>query len=206
MTLPSSKKTSSGSAAFGRAATLGRAAASVAAFALLSLVPTSAYAVDNDCPPGSTQKSEDGFTWCQPSVCLNDSQCNPSEVCRPIALCMEVGTLGDAAAPVGTKDASAQRLAVTQRCVSDQTCPQKQTCSKLSRCVAKTTAEKMGILADPAAASASAASASPSGDAPKKSSCGCRTVGSERSSSPLAAACALIAGLALVRRRARARA
>jgi hypothetical protein len=133
---------------------------------VLALTALTATArADEECPPGSVHKTQDGFSWCEPTVCANDGQCMPSEVCRPVGLCMEIGTLGDAQAPDGGK-----RLVVTQRCAPDKTCPQKQTCSDMSRCVSKAAADRMGILT---ASSAAPASSSASGSDPKKSSCAC---------------------------------
>lgn len=119
-------------------------------------------------------KTEEGFSWCQPSVCSNDGNCGPQEVCRPVPLCVEVGKLD---AKQQAKDA-AQRLVATQRCAPDESCPSTQTCSKMSRCVSKAQADKMGMTSAPGA-SASAASAP--ADAPKKSGCGCSIVGAHRS-------------------------
>src|SRR5687768_3138511 len=93
------------------------------AFLLTSFVPSMASA--DDCPAGSKLKSEGGFSWCEPSVCLNDGNCSPSEVCRPVPLCVEVGKLDER---TSTKDA-AQKLVATQRCAPDDTCPSTQTCS-----------------------------------------------------------------------------
>jgi len=134
------------------------------------LLSTSAARAEDDCPPGSVHKTQDGFTFCEPTVCTNDGQCNPNEVCRKVGLCMEVGTLADAA----TEDAG-KRLVVTQRCAPDKTCPQKQTCSDLTRCVSKGDAQKMGILHLEAAPSATAAPGS--AVEPKKSACDCNAVG-----------------------------
>lgn len=114
-------------------------------------------------------KSENGFSWCEPSVCLNDTNCSPSEVCRPVPLCVEVGKLDERNS---TKDA-AQRLVATQRCAPDETCPSTQTCSKMSRCVTKAQADKMGMTSAPGASASSA----PAAGETKKSSCGCRVVG-----------------------------
>lgn len=132
------------------------------------LVTGQAYAIE-DCPPGSVSKTEDGYSWCEPTVCMNDGQCKPNEVCRPVALCMEVGTLSERATTDGSN-----KLVVTQRCGPDKACPTTQTCSDLSRCVTKAAAEKMGILA------ASSATATNAPEPPKKSSCGCDAVGAER--------------------------
>jgi hypothetical protein len=172
----------------------------VAAVSLILVSGSSsiALAADDDCPPGSFQKSEDGFTWCQPTVCANDGQCKPNEVCRSIALCMEVGSLADAGA-VAAADAGNKRLAVTQRCAADQVCPQKQTCSKLDRCVSKATAEKMGILAASSSSPAPAGSTEPA----KKSSCGCRVVGSSSSSPLFAIGFGVFATMVAMRRRGR---
>jgi len=121
----------------------------------------------DECPAGSTLKNEEGFTWCQPSVCKDDANCSPSEVCRPIPLCVQVGKLDK---KQDAKDA-AERLVATQRCAQDDTCPDTTTCSKMSRCIGKAAADKMGLLSAPGA-SASAAPAET-----KKSSCGCVVAG-----------------------------
>jgi hypothetical protein len=144
------------------------------------LVPSLAYA--DDCPAGSKSKTEEGFTWCEPSVCMNDGNCSPSEVCRPVPLCVEVGKLDE---QKSKKDA-AQRLVATQRCAPDETCPSTQTCSKMNRCVSKAQAEKMGMASAPGAS----ASAAPT-EAPKKSACGCSVIGSPTSD------LRILAGLAL---------
>ncbi|MCW5838156.1 MAG: hypothetical protein KIS78_37540 [Labilithrix sp.] len=173
---------------------------SLALFAVVSLssTSTSTARAEDDCPPGSVHKTEDGFTWCEPTVCTNDGQCKPNEVCRPVSLCLQVGALADAA----SEDAG-QRLVVTQRCVAGRvpdepkSCPQKQTCSEMSRCVTKAAAEKMGLLAT----SAPSAPADAGGAEAKKSSCGCDVVGGRTPrAEALAGACA-IALLAARRRR-----
>ncbi|MBX3227357.1 MAG: MYXO-CTERM sorting domain-containing protein [Labilithrix sp.] len=123
-------------------------------------------AAQDDCPPGSVDKTEDGFTWCEPSVCLNDSQCNPGYVCVQMPLCMEVGVLSKPGAPDG-----GSRLIARQMC-AEGTCPQNQTCSDLKRCLQRATAERMNKL--PGATPSSSATPSPE---PKKSSCGCRAAG-----------------------------
>jgi hypothetical protein len=137
-----------------------------------SLLLTSAAHANDDCPPGSVHKSQDGFTWCEPTVCNDDGQCNPNEVCRPVGLCMEVGTLSSNPNADGGK-----RLVVTQRCAPDKRCPQKQTCSEMGRCVTRTAAEKMGLLV-----TASPAPSAEAGGTAKKSSCGCDVVGSSHES------------------------
>jgi hypothetical protein len=137
-----------------------------------------------DCPPGSVHKAQDGFTWCEPTVCENDSQCTGGEVCRPVALCVQVGTV--------TKGDTGQRLVVTQRCAPDKKCPATTVCSDMGRCVPKAVAEKMGLTNAPAAS----ASAAPSGTAAKKS-CGCDVPGAKApgTSTGIAAffACAIVA-------------
>jgi MYXO-CTERM domain-containing protein len=130
---------------------------------LASLLLTRVADAD-DCPAGSTSKTEDGFTWCQPSVCQNDANCLPSEVCRPAALCVQIGKLDDK----HDREDAAQRLVATQRCAPDATCPDSTTCSDMSRCMSKAAAEKMGVLAAPADTTK---------ETPKKSSCGCTVVG-----------------------------
>jgi hypothetical protein len=158
-----------------------------AALFVTSLVPSIASA--DDCPAGSKLKSEGGFSWCEPSVCLNDGNCSPSEVCRPVPLCVEVGKLDER---TGKDKDAAQKLVATQRCAPDETCPSTQTCSKMSRCVSKAQADKMGMATAPGT---SASSAPTSGDA-KKSSCGCVVVGAPGGSA--AALAGLVLGLAAI--------
>lgn len=179
-----------------------RPVVTAAAFLAASFLSISAaHAAEADCPAGSRSKTENGFSWCEPTVCSNDGQCNPNEVCRPMAFCLEVGTLADAGAVDGGK-----RLVVTQPCVAGsapgnpKTCPQKQTCSDMSRCMSKSAAEKLGILTAPAAAPAGSAGAADGGA--KKSSCGCHVVGA-RSRGEAWAALALVVGAFAARRRRR---
>jgi MYXO-CTERM domain-containing protein len=138
----------------------------------LVLASGPARALD-DCPPGSSPRSDNGFTWCEPSVCANDGNCRPDEVCRKVALCMQVGTVD----PAG--------------------------CSDLGRCLAKTTADKMGLLAAPGASAAPASSAA-AGTAGAKT-CGCSVPGAE-AGAPAArwgglAALGLLAAITFRRRR-----
>lgn len=104
---------------------------------------------------------------------------------------MEVGKLDERN---GTKDA-AQKLVATQRCAPDETCPSTQTCSKMSRCVTKQQADKMGMSTAPGA-SASAAPAG-AGDA-KKSSCGCVVVGARADGNAMAGVVGLVLALSAV--------
>lgn len=177
-----------------------RSAAPLAVISVLStsVLSTSTVRAADDCPPGSVYKTEDGFTWCEPTVCTNDGQCKPNEICRPVGLCLQVATLGGSAS-----ENAGRRLVVTQRCVAGRvpdepkSCPQKQTCSELSRCVTKAAAEKMGLLT----AGTASAQTEAGGAETKKSSCGCDAVGGRTSSmGALASACAL-ALLATRRRR-----
>ena len=133
-------------------------------------LPSIAWA--DDCPAGSKLKTEGGFSWCEPSVCLNDGNCSPSEVCRPVPLCVEVGKLEPGTPRSPRSEDAAQKLVATQRCAPDETCPSTQTCSKMSRCVSKAQAEKMGMALPPPGATASHEAE------PKKSACGCSVVGS----------------------------
>ncbi len=169
-----------------------------AVFAGLAVVASAraAWALD-DCPPGSSARSEGSFTWCEPSVCVNDGQCRPDEVCRNVALCMQVGKT-DTGGPSVAKDAGAQRLVATQRCGPDKTCPDTTVCSDMGRCLAKTTADKMGLLT-PAASAAPASSA----DGAKASGgkCGCSTPGARDVGGGLALGLAVVALGVLGRRR-----
>ncbi len=160
-------------------------------------LPALAHAVEtdpSDCPPGSVNKTENSMTWCEPSVCENDANCLPNEVCRPMALCVQIGTIaGDGGATANNKQS---RLIATGRCAADKKCPNTTTCSDKSRCIEKSKADKMGILTP-----AASASAAPAADA-KKSSCGCTTVGNSANEGKLAVALGLLCvGAALIRKR-----
>jgi hypothetical protein len=137
-----------------------------------------------ECPPGSTKKDEGGFSWCQPTVCDNDAQCAPN-VCRPVGLCMQIGSLNEPGEPDG-----GARLMATQICQEDKQCPTKQTCSQMKRCVTQAQADKLTTSPPPAAPET------------KKSSCGCSAIGlpAEGAESALAAF-ALSALLVRARRR-----
>jgi hypothetical protein len=142
-----------------------------------------------DCPAGSYEKSEDGFSWCQPSVCENDGQCDHGQVCRPVNLCLQVGQLAEA----GAKPTDAgSRLVVTQICAEDKTCPQLQTCSSFGRCLTQAQADKL-------------APAKPADPPAKKSSCGCEAVGCRTGASIFWGGAAVISLLALTGMRARRR-
>jgi MYXO-CTERM domain-containing protein len=149
---------------------------------------------DDECPLGSTQKSESGATWCEPSVCDQDTQCPTGSVCRPIALCVEIGTIENKTP--GILSDPVRRLLVRQRCGADKSCPQKTTCSDKGRCITLAQADKAGLMT---AAGADAGAAAP---APKKA-CGCHvpgTSGGERGGAALAMLGILVIG---ARRRTR---
>lgn len=165
---------------------------SLTVFTTVVLVGSPAHAAD-DCPPGSVYKSQDGYTWCEPTVCENDGQCKPNEVCRPVPLCMQVGTLSAGAPTLGD---AGKRLVVTQRCAPDKTCPQTTVCSDMSRCLAKTDADKMGLLT-----SSSASPASSVATGAEKKSCGCHAVGSKTSNAGVLALAFAASMLAARRRR-----
>jgi hypothetical protein len=166
------------------------AAAATIAFALVGAAGVAR--AQEECPLGSTQKSEADQTWCEPTVCDLDTQCPTGSLCRPVPLCVEIGTLDQAP---GTKTDAGQRLLVRQRCGADKSCPQRTTCSEKSRCISRAQAEKAGLLA-------SAASEPPKRE-PEKKACGCRVPGvpgGERHGAALAIACAVVVA---ARRRAR---
>lgn len=139
------------------------------AFALIAAA-TSARAQE-ECPLGSTPKSEGGQTWCQPTVCDEASPCPTGLVCRPVALCVEIGKLDQAP---GVKTDAGQRLVVRQRCGANKSCPQNTTCLDGGRCITLAQAEKAGLMSATPAASASASS---TGETAPKKSCGCHVPG-----------------------------
>jgi MYXO-CTERM domain-containing protein len=160
----------------------------------------SAARADDECPLGSVQKTESGQTWCEPTVCEIDNQCPTGSVCRPVALCLEIGAL---ATSPGSKDAG-QKVLVRQRCGANKSCPQNTTCSEKSRCITRAQADKAGLAVAAGAGSAtpvgSGGAAAPA-DAPKKA-CGCHAVGS--SSGDLGGgALALVGAIAIAARRRR---
>lgn len=154
---------------------------------LLGATSTAQAAPPTDCPPGSVGKDENDFQWCEPTVCTTDVDCgDPSKVCRPIALCVEVGTLSTEAG------AGPKRLVVRSQCApSDKKCPSQTTCLEGNRCMGTADAERMGLLVD--------AGATP--EAPRKSVCGCSIPGVRSESYGALGALALGAVAALRRRR-----
>ena len=161
----------------------------------LALLTASRVArADDSCPLGSTEKTEAGFTWCEPSVCDGAAACPPGSVCRPVPLCVEIGTL-DAGSPGGA------RLLVRQRCGANKSCPQNTTCSEKDRCVTRAQADKAGLLV---LTDAGAAPAAEGAAAPKKSACGCSTPGAHLGEGE-GGVPALLALVALGARRRRAR-
>lgn len=159
----------------------------------LAIMLTSSVALaDVDCPAGTKKKSEGANDWCEPSVCANDAQCLPGEVCKPVPLCVEIGTLKGSA----TQPDAGQRLMARQKCGPDRSCPASTSCLDGNRCLSKADAEKMGLLGAAAAPSASAGAAS--GETKK---CGCRVAGAPSSSTYALLAGAV--GIALLARRRR---
>jgi hypothetical protein len=159
-------------------------AAPLLAFATLVTVSSLAVAQEENCPPGSSHKTESGLSWCEPSVCEADTNCPTGEVCREVPLCVEIGTM--------TGDAG-KRLMVRQRCGVDKACPQTTTCSDMKRCVSRAEADKMAPPDAPPAAP------------PAKKSCGCHVPGAPTTGfegAALAAVAIAVAGARSLRRRA----
>lgn len=142
----------------------------LAAIAALASFATSIPArADDECPPGAKYKTEGEFKWCEPTVCDNDAQCATGEVCKPVALCVQIGKVESKPGQDG-----GQRLITTQRCGEDKNCPNTTVCTEKSRCVSRAQADKMAGLTVKGAPSASAGAA---GGEPAKKSCGCHAVG-----------------------------
>lgn len=161
----------------------------IAALTVAALVFTPSVArAEDQCPLGSVEKKEAGQTWCEPTICASDTNCATGLICKPVALCVEIGALEP-----GAKDAG-QRLMARQRCGEAKACPQNTTCSEANRCITKAQAEKGGLI------TTSAPSSAPATGAPAKSACGCHTVGGSTGTFG-AAALALLAGLVLIARR-----
>jgi len=160
----------------------------------ISCLARSAHAEDQ-CPLGSTEKTEAGFTWCEPSVCDADNQCATGSVCRPVPLCVEVGAVD--AGKAGS--AAGARLLARQRCGANKSCPQNTICSEKSRCITLAQADKAGLTTT---ASASASASPAAGDAPKKA-CGCDVPGTR--GGELAGSLLAIVGLAAMGTRRRTR-
>lgn len=172
-------------------------------FGVLALIAASAMGVsvsatalaDDECPLGSIQKSESGETWCEPTVCDDTAPCPGTLICRPVALCVEIGALPQAP---GTKSDAGQRLLVRQRCGADKSCPQRTTCSDKGRCITREQAERAGLLTAAAASNATGSSATP---APaSKKSCGCSVPGSSGSGFASCALALLAAAVVIARR------
>ena len=140
------------------------------------LTSSRASRADEECPLGSISKSESGETWCEPTVCDDTAPCPNGLLCRPVALCVEIGTLPQAP---GTKSDAGQRLLVRQRCGTDKSCPQRTTCSDKGRCITREQADRAGLLtATTASGSASATGSTTTPAAAPKKSCGCDVPGS----------------------------
>lgn len=172
----------------------------VVSFVLGALGVARSASAQEECPLGSTQKSESGSTWCEPTVCDQDNQCPNGSVCRPVALCVEIGSLDQAP---GTKSDAGQRLLVRQRCGADKSCPQKTTCSDKGRCITRAQADKAGLSASPSAGGDAGAGAGASSDAPKKA-CGCHVPGT--SGGELGGAALALLGVVAIGTRRRSRA
>src|SRR5262249_14446621 len=117
---------------------------------------------------------------------------------RSIPLCVQIGTLQHDAAAL--TDAS-KRVVATQQCGPDKSCPSSTVCDTMTRCVARTVADRMGILSTSPSAGGSAPATATEGDA-KKSKCGCRVVGAPGPSSGYGFSLALVM-LGVIARRAR---
>jgi MYXO-CTERM domain-containing protein len=166
----------------------------------VAVMATAGGARADDCPLGSTERTEGGFTWCEPSVCETENECPTGSVCRNVPLCVEIGALD-----AGKGDAGGARLLARQRCGANKSCPQNTTCSDKGRCMTPAQADKAGLTtkSGPSAAASSAASSPASaGDAPKKA-CGCSVPGTP--STGLAYGVLAMLGLVLVGARRRAR-
>lgn len=167
-------------------------------------VTTSALAQNaappTDCPPGSVGKAEGQNTWCEPSICETEAQCAAGQVCRPVALCVQIGTLEkkDGGPSLAQDKNAGNKLMAVGRCGPDQKCPENTVCNDKKRCVDRAASDRMGPLPGPSASAT--AGAAGGGDA-KKSSCGCDAVGSRAPGGSLAACVGLTAALFVVTRR-----
>lgn len=169
--------------------------------AVVLLVPATAFAesakAPENCPPGSVGKASGAFAWCEPTVCVIDTDCGAGMVCRTLGLCMNAGTIGD------PKRDAAERLSVTNVCGPNKSCPTDTVCSEMPRCVEPAYAQRMSLLAPGQAAAAPSASAAPPNDMmPKKSACGCSVPGAQKGGlAPFALMSCLAIGAAISRRR-----
>jgi MYXO-CTERM domain-containing protein len=168
------------------------------AFISASVGRVRSASAQEECPLGSTEKTESGSTWCEPTVCATDTNCATGSICRPVPLCVEIGAI-DPKAP--TADGG-QRLLVRQRCGADKSCPQKTTCSEQGRCITRAQADKAGLLTPSTAASGGAASGGAPTE-PAKKSCGCHVPGGTGGELPGGALALALTTLVLARRRRR---
>jgi MYXO-CTERM domain-containing protein len=168
-------------------------AAALTSTIALSVASAQNAAPPTDCPPGSVGKASGAFTWCEPTVCVIDTDCGSGMVCRTMPLCMNAGTVG------GEGKDAATRLSVTNVCGPNKSCPNDTVCSELPRCIETAVAKRMNLTAPGAsAAPASSADLPP----PKKSSCGCTVVGARTEPAAVIAG-ALVIVVAGARRRRR---
>ncbi len=165
------------------------------------LATTGVARAEDLCPIGSSEKKEDGFTWCEPSICETDSTCPTGSLCRPVPLCVEVGQLD-----AGKGDGGGARLMARQRCGEGSSCPQNTTCSAKGRCLTRAQADKAALMSATTTGSVSAPLTAPSaspGEAPKKA-CGCDVPGTRRGGE-LAGGVLAMLGLVVIGARRRAR-
>ncbi len=167
----------------------------VAIAGVVLAMPASAQTSQDECPPGAKVKTEGDFKWCEPTVCDSDAQCSAGEVCKPVALCVQIGKVE---AKPGQDGGS--RLITTQRCGENQTCPNTTVCTEKSRCISRAQADRMGGITVKATPSASPMGAGAGADGAKKS-CGCHVPGG--GAGHAAGLGAALAGLGLGRGRRR---
>ena len=175
------------------------AVVAVAIAAAVLTLGAPANAQPETCPLGSVEKKESGETWCEPTVCETDTNCETGFVCRSVALCVEIGVLDPKA--TGAQAEAGTKLLVRQRCGADKSCPSKTTCSEKGRCMSRAQADKAGLLTPSAAGSGAAANGGGATDPPKKA-CGCSVIGT-RGGELGGAALALLGVIAIGARRRR---
>lgn len=168
------------------------------AFVVISVMALAGVArAEDQCPVGSTERTEAGFTWCEPSVCDADNQCATGSICRHIPLCVEVGALD-----AGKGDAGGARLLARQRCGANKACPQNTTCSEKSRCMTPAQADKAGLNTKSGPSAAASAAGATTNEPPKKA-CGCDVPGTR--GGELAGGVLAMLGLVAIGARRRAR-
>jgi len=115
----------------------------------LSLLPGSARAdaimgPPERCPPGAVPASSHAGSYCDPSICTSNGDCESGHVCTKQPLCVEPMTGYHGGGPLTVDNA-------LTTCAGDGTCPPSTTCITEMRCVSRASSSGGDGVAIPSA-------------------------------------------------------